>query len=409
MSTNPEDHIPTELEKLRNLDKQYFDKFKVLFVCLCVKAQMLIEGINLPFFLVIVGPPSSLKTTILTIIAALPDCYKVDAFTSKAFVSHIANIKAEELNKIDLLPKIKGKTLITPELGPLFSAKEDKFQEIIGILTRILDGKGFRSESGARGSRGYDGDYYFTWLGATVSVPKRLWKMLSELGPKMYFLTIQVEQLTDEQKQQKILQNLEGKPFDEKLQEVIQQMLKFWSVLTSELDGKIVWESSKDDLQTKQRIASCAILLSKLRTYVSIERTQNGIKYEVSAPEDPSRATTSLLNLAKGSAVLRHRRYITDEDLEVVLAVALSSAYRDRVNLLRLLLENNGYLNTEIVIEMLKVSRQTALNMMKDLEVIGIVDRVQEDAVTKKFAAIKLREYFSWLLSDQYRKFLRES
>lgn len=369
---------------------------------------MLISDINLPFFLILIGPPSSYKTTILTIVGVLPDCYTSDSFTAKSFVSHVANVKEEELKKIDLLPRIRNKTLITPELGPLFSAKDDKLQEIIGILTKILDGKGYRSESGARGGRGYSGDYYFTWLGATVKVPRRLWKLIGDLGPKMYFLGILLEDISDLEKQQKILHNLEGQSYNSKLDETKQQALRFWEELVAHHgQNKILWDKTKDDPATKERIVSLAILLSKLRTRLSFERTSEGIEYEPPTVEDPSRASASLMNLAKGHAVLDRRNYLTKDDLGVAIRVALSSAYRERIELLKLLLENDGEINTAQVIDKLRVSRQTALNTMRELEHIGIVDAIRQPGNTKFIAAIKLQEHFAWLLDEELKQFLK--
>ncbi|HET7337026.1 MAG TPA: hypothetical protein VFJ23_03945, partial [Candidatus Nitrosotalea sp.] len=139
-----------ELQKLKDIVNRNFDcKFRILKTCLAVKAQMLIEGISLPFFLILVGKASGSKTTILGIVEVTPNCIKTYNFTARSFVSHMANATKEEISKIDFLPKIKHKTLITPELGTMFSEREDKLAANLGILASILDGKGYISESGA--------------------------------------------------------------------------------------------------------------------------------------------------------------------------------------------------------------------------------------------------------------------
>jgi hypothetical protein len=48
-----------------------------------------------------------------------------------------------QLKKIDLLPKIRNKLFLTPELSPMFSVKDDDLNEILGILTRVADGQGY--------------------------------------------------------------------------------------------------------------------------------------------------------------------------------------------------------------------------------------------------------------------------
>ena len=82
--------------------------------------------------------------------------YRCDTFSPKAFVSHAANVKVEQLKNIDLLPKIDLKLLITKELAPVFRGKQDELIDRFSILISVLDGRGFVSSSGSRGTRGYD-------------------------------------------------------------------------------------------------------------------------------------------------------------------------------------------------------------------------------------------------------------
>ena len=49
-----------------------------------------------------------------------------------------------------MLPKIRLKMFLTPELTPTFSANEDDLRETLGIITSVLDGNGYVNHSGAR-------------------------------------------------------------------------------------------------------------------------------------------------------------------------------------------------------------------------------------------------------------------
>jgi hypothetical protein len=92
-----------------------------------------------------------------------------------------------------MLPKIKDKLFLTPELLPTFSKKEDELNEILGIITRVLDGHGYESDTGAQGHRGYNGKYKFVWIGAAVDIPHKVHKLLGTLGPKLYFFRIKTQ------------------------------------------------------------------------------------------------------------------------------------------------------------------------------------------------------------------------
>src|SRR5258708_9607626 len=111
---------------------------------------------------------------------------RLDSFTPKCFVSHAANRKAEALAKIDLLPKLKDKTLLVKELAPIFRGREDALRENFAILTSVLDGRGLLSATGTHGTRGYEGQYVFNWVGGTTPIPPETDRIMSQLGNRMF-------------------------------------------------------------------------------------------------------------------------------------------------------------------------------------------------------------------------------
>jgi hypothetical protein len=115
--------------------------------------------------------------------------YFTDSFSPKSLVSHYAGIKEEQL-KIDMLPMIKNKFFLCSELSPMFTKKEEELNEIIGLITRVLDGHGLVTNTGSCGQRGYDEEIMFTWLGAAVDIPNKVHKLMGSLGPKLYFFRL---------------------------------------------------------------------------------------------------------------------------------------------------------------------------------------------------------------------------
>ena len=229
---NIPENIQQEYEKLTNIVEKYFPgKTRFLEVCLSVKAIMMIEGITLPFCLILIAKPGSGKSTILNIVEFLGNCYSTDNFTSKSFVTHIANVEKSKLDEIDLLPKIQNKTFITPELAPLFSGREDNLTETFGVLTKILDGKGYKSESGVHGQRGYNEDIFFTWIGAIVEIRTKIWNMIGHMGPKMYFLRLSSETKSVEDSRKLILEHMNDKSYDQKLSLIKDQTKSFWEIV----------------------------------------------------------------------------------------------------------------------------------------------------------------------------------
>ena len=102
------------------------------------------------------------------------------------------------------------------------------------------------------------------------------------------------------------------------------------------------------------------------------------------------------------------RKQINEEDVKVVLEVALDSALPARVKLLNVLLDNNGCLNTNEVMTKLRCSRPTALKEMETFVILGLAetgsDFSQLQTAGQPTKNIKLIKRLEWFLSDECKK-----
>jgi hypothetical protein len=108
---------------------------------LSVSRILNIEGCSLPFIGIILGRPSSYKTVILELIRGWYNTFYTDNFTARSFVSHSTSVDPEQLEQIDMLPRIRNRIFLTPELSPMFTTKEEDLTQLLGIITRIADGQ----------------------------------------------------------------------------------------------------------------------------------------------------------------------------------------------------------------------------------------------------------------------------
>lgn len=182
---------------------------------LSVKSILNIKDCTLPLAVIVLGAPSSLKTQGIELFRKWLYTYYTDYFSARSFVSHNTSVTREQLKEIDLLPKIKDKMFLTPELAPTFGSKDDDLFQLLGIITRIVDGHGYFSNSGAHGGRGYSGPMMFVWIGAAVEITKRVHKYLSTLGPKLYFLRLPKEIYANPENE--YLKQLKGVSFNKKV------------------------------------------------------------------------------------------------------------------------------------------------------------------------------------------------
>jgi hypothetical protein len=366
-----------------------------------------IEGCTLPFIGNILGRPSSYKTVIISLLKRWVNAFYTDNFTARSFVSHSTAVKSrDELEEIDMLPKIKGRLFLTPELSPMFTTKEEDLTQLLGIITRIADGHGYVSDSGAHGHRGYDEDIMFTWVGAAVDIPYKVYKILGNLGAKLYFFRTNFDEQTNDQLLTYATDPEEFSPQIMKIRNALFDYLK-WFEICPALTPKIRWDNSSDSRDALKYIAGMADLLSYLRCVAQVWETYDSqgseYAYSISQREDPRRAITCLKNLARGHALLTARNHITLDDIPIIIKTALDTAPIERVSLFSLLIAFGGRLTTNQILESLNVARKTALRTMAELKAIGlvIIEDTVEDRPGRTSKLMVLNPKFNWFLHDE--------
>jgi hypothetical protein len=144
----------SEVNEVRAVIDQHFPLlWPAVDLGLATCATLLLKDNMSPVALIYVGPPSAGKTTIATMFetATYKDqhiCYRSDKFTPAAFVSQSAKAKPTQLARIDLLPRIKHKVLLTPELSTIFRGKQDELVERFSIITHIAADEEWRDSRG---------------------------------------------------------------------------------------------------------------------------------------------------------------------------------------------------------------------------------------------------------------------
>jgi hypothetical protein len=382
-----------------------------------------------PFIGLLLGRPGSGKTVILSLFRDWYYAFYRDSFTPKAFETHTTAVNSkEELERIDMLPQMKDKIFLTPELAPIFSKKEDELIEILGMIIRLADGEGFSSHSGAHGGREYR-DTMFTWVGGGVDIPDKVYKILSTLGPKWYHFRLPFKNKTE---QELIDEAEKGEDFSVKRQairEALFDYLKWFEIaphsvsVPADTDSnitkvKIEWDRQRNERKAHEYIVKVAMLLTHLRCAVQTwesYRAGEEINFVASICEDPSRTRQVLYNLARGHALQTGRNYITEEDVPIVVKTVLSTAHIDRVSAFSLLISMpNGKLITAQIMEFLNKSKHSALKTMTEFKAIGLVDMydIQIEGINehtgipfKTFSKqITLKEDFKWFLSKEFDK-----
>lgn len=393
--------------------KNFPEYVKAAEICVSVVTQLLIQDVRNPFPLILVDRAGSGKTIILNFFCDIEGItFMLDQFTPHSFVSHIAGRTAKQLEKIDLLPMIRLKTLVVGEMGTVFGENDDQLRQKIGLLTRVFDGEGYRDWSGVHGQRGYKGDYNFMFLGASTPFPLRVWKLMTQFGHRFQFLSLGTKRkgVAD-----LILQRTgEGyKVKEKKCREATDLLLR--TLWTKFKDG-IAWDKQRDDPKAIEWIARLSVFLSGFRGDIIAfeEWTESGKEISTNSPclEDPSRLFACFCNLAQGHAVADERNYITMDDIEPVMRVAISSAPTPRPELWKALLRAARAISLKEVMEILQVSEKTARKEMHKFLKVGVcIGEVAQDekeadngqiiSYGQKKSFIDIHPEFSWWRDEE--------
>ena len=372
-------------------------------VGLSLFGQLLIEDIVNPCAIVLVDVPSSGKTISLNMFSELSRCYTTDNFTPSAFVSQAANVKKDQLKEVDLLPRIKDKVLMVRDLAPLFGQRDDDLLRSLGVLTRVMDGEGLQLDAGVHGRRGYVGEYNFMLLAASTPIPPKIFKLMGNLGSRLFFLSIHSKRKNEED----LVEQLINHSWKDKQKECSLATRKLVETLFKKYEIKAVWNKEKDSKDIIRIIARAAVLLSSLRGSINVwkENSADGVEYSYPEPiiEMPDRITQILYNVARGHAIASGRLELNNEDIKLILNIAFDSAPSSRTKIFRLLLIHDGFLTTQNVVDGLNCSDTTANKEMEILKILGIATIGSESSsgAGRPQKAISLCKEFEWFKSEE--------
>ena len=397
------EHSSSNLQSVRAVIEAHFPAlWPAVEAGLSTCATLLLADSANPVALIYVGPPSAGKTTVVsmfegTTVNGQNLCYRSDKFTTAAFVSQSAKVAGQDLSKVDLLPRIKHKVLLTPELSTIFRGKQDELAERFSTITRILDGQGYITDSGTHGQRGYTGDFLFAWLGATTPFEPIVWKVMAQLGSRMFFLVMDaaaeptVEDLVEANSQPVVYQDSVSR-----CQATIRQFLDTLFAGHGGIRG-VHWKPEQNTPEVLTIIAQCASLLAILRSPYEKDKT--------SEPESPHRANAVLYNLARGHALICGRTQLAPEDLPTVAQVTLSSIPFKRRAVLQLMAKQGGTPVTVTQVEQAtKVSRHTAEGLMREMDALGLMEFQHEGA--GKPALLTISYEWAWCMAESFRTLL---
>jgi hypothetical protein len=293
-----------------------------------------------------------------------------------------------------LLPRIKHKVLITPELAPLFRGKEDELAKRFAILTRVLDGQGYTTDSGTHGQRGYTGDYLFAWLGCTTPLDGKVWRVMAQLGSRLFFMGVgDQEGQQDLQSMVNLLRASQGGlPYNKRVEACKTIIHRLLTALHNERGVRgVEWDDRQDPPLVQEYLMRLAVLLAFMRSGPPSENEEEAVE-----KESPHRAYTVLRHIARGHALVHGRTQLSDDDLSAVAQVVVSTMPRDYGRVFRALVQKKELTVAQVKAELGVKDPKTARKVMTALDRLGIVTFEQPGA--GKASSIYFTSEWGWCL-----------
>ena len=371
--------------------------------CLAVFGAMSLGKRTKPLSLMFEGTSGFGKTAVLQMVLPAKGTelekhvYRSDKFTPKAFVTHAANVAREDLDKMDLLPQLDKKVFVTKELAPIFRGREEEMRENFSILISILDGKGFASNSGMRGKRGYERPIIFNWVGATTPLPSSTHRLMSQLGTRLLFYEVPTNFPTDEQLLEYAEQDEASLAEDECRNAVQKFLIEFFRAHPV---GSVPPESITFSKEFLSKLVLWVRFLAAGRAEVTFEK--NGSNWEPVAAmpaEGPWKIVTYFKDLARGHALIRGSSTINQSDIDLVAHVAISSIPAHLRPIVRQLMCTKS-VNTATAMKVCRVSHPTARSYLKQLSLLGITELTKGSPQDNQADTITLRQSYRWLNPD---------
>lgn len=413
---------------------------------LVVHVSCLLEDNANPIGIILVDGPSTSKTTVLDFFRGLPMNFPLDKFTPASFLTQATNVRKKDLKNVDLLPRIVYKTIVVPELAPLFDQPKEVLLENYALLARLFDGNGLTNSGGVHGYRKLTGDYLFGFLGATTPLTQTAWNLMSKVGSRLLFLN-EPARLSKKDRQKRAVSimkdNMHYKTKNKLAKDAVRRyIMELFSLSAPEhfevpdevpgdldtekammkhcgyLPRSIRWDRSYDNGEVVDRIATLAEFLTGCRADVKVwtEQGEDGTSETNSTgavTEGVDRFVSLVYTVARCHAILTGRRGVDWDDLALVVALTFSSLPDDRRKAVELLvdpsvgkkLSDPGSVTVSELATHMSCSDKTAKKVLDKLRITGIGQITSGSG--QMAGRFTLHQDYDWFTTKDFQSFYR--
>lgn len=380
----------TTMEDVKRVVCTEFDErtWDVTEAVLSAHATLLLRGQTSGIGLVITGPSGSGKTTVLKFLEGLDEMvYRSDDVTPASFVSHDSSKNEEQLKDVDLLPRIKQKTLLSRDMATWFAGDQEAVYKRMSIMAPLMDGDGYTRDTGSHGQRGYTGgEYRFNFIGATTPLKPRAWQAMGTVGNRLVFH----EKRGESDTASVVDDVIGGSDYGERVMRCRMIVHIFLQQLWDETEGVGSVEFTQ---APSPGVRSALEYLTRL-----VQSGRAPIIEGTPVREGGHRIAHALFSIAQGHALLHGRQQMVIEDMDLCGRIALSTMPSERRSIIRALVNpaNERELTAREVEAIAGVTRPTAHTRMELLETLGIATYAEIEGDERETKILELGAEYWW-------------
>jgi hypothetical protein len=315
-------------------------------------------------WLMVVGPPASGKSEMLSAIDGLRDVHSIDSFTSKAFLSGRVDDPANPMaTKPSLLHRIgESGIILAKDFSTVLSAKHEVRETVFSDLRKIYDGELSKEFGTGEDPNKHKWKGRITFLaGVTPEIDKHS-ATVQSLGER--FILVRIPR-ADGPDAAMVAMNQNTVDMRRDLKHVVSRLLENLPTYNPAIPKSL-----------QRKIACLGEIVACARA--TITRGGDRGKEITDEPqiESSTRISQQLAQLGRGSALLSHRQEVNDFDYRLVQRVGLDCIRPTRRQLLEAVLRGRNLAE-------LKMNPSTRKYALEDLEAVGlIVDKAAQSVLT---------------------------
>lgn len=350
-----------------------------------------------PIWIFLIGPSSGGKTMMLSMLNKLEEIYPLSNLTPNTFVSGQRNVPG-------LLFEINGKILTFKDFTTILQLYQEARNEIMSQLREIYDGS-YRKLYGTGEERAWTGKIGFiAGVTSVIDVTSQLYSALGERFIQYRLITPDRSEVAlyavNSSSRKKVTQ-------DEAKKQVQEYFARYIKGVKESIDPDEEMTTSDEQRRQLVRITDFATLA---RSPVMRDSGPAREVYFKPTSEMPARFTQQLHHIMM--AMMFMNRYeksiagvkpketdsdITEDDELAIYKIALDSIPMMRRIVLQKVTEYDSA-TTAVIAALTNYPTNTTRRNLEDLNVLGIIDRIKDEA----------NKADRWKIKDKYRKIMEE-